>query len=76
MHGTIGMIMAKVTDDISLPWDINWMKKFCKLLMDSLKVRKTLIDEQIDLNGCGIRQEREGKITMNMKNLEPSKRSI
>lgn len=67
-NGMIIMIAAKVTDEILLACNISDLNDFAEDISKRYKVRKIIIDDTIQFNGCNIYQDNEGNITMDMSN--------
>lgn len=64
--GYISLIIAKVTDDFLLGGAIEQMQLFIESLKNRFIVGKTVVDGKIHFDGCEIKQDQEGSITMSM----------
>lgn len=62
------MKAAKVTDDISIAGSIPSITQFATDICKRYKVRKVIIDNHIQFNGCEITQDRNGTIYMDVSN--------
>lgn len=62
----IVMIAAKVTDDILIAGSIPALTNFATHICKRYKVRKVLIDDDIQFNGCEISQDHKGNVHMDM----------
>lgn len=65
-NGKIGMMLAKITDDLLIAGDRSTMEEFVTETAKRFKVSKTIIDDPINFNGTRIEQDTEGSITINM----------
>lgn len=74
--GSISMLLAKVTDDLLISGKTDVLKNFLQQLTKKFKVSKSILDSQIDFNGCRITQDEEGNITMDMKKYVDSIQSL
>lgn len=59
--------VAKITDDLLLAGTREFIQKLSNSLSNRFSVRKTIIDETILFNGCRIRKERDGSVTLDMQ---------
>lgn len=66
--GNIILIAAKLTDDILLFVPIPELVAFSNLISGRYKVRKTIIDYEIQFNGSEISQDHHDQIFMDMTN--------
>lgn len=64
--GAIFMLMAKVTDDLLMVGSAGNLADFVKMLGTRFPISKSVIDDTIRFNGCLIRREDSGDITMSM----------
>lgn len=67
-NNKIILLEAKVTDDIQLAGSITALTDFLKGITRRYKVRKVIIDDDIQFNGCEISQNYKGDTRMNMSN--------
>lgn len=65
-HGSICLLVAKVTDDFLLGGSVGEMQLFVDNLQKRFIVGKIVINQKIHFDGCEITQEGDGSICMSM----------
>lgn len=61
------LAMTKVTDDILLAGKLNEVKMFFTTLRKQSEIRKFVVDDFISFNGCNIRKDNDGFVTVKME---------
>lgn len=63
------MLAANVTDDILVTLPIPALTDFSNEISRKYKVRKVILDDAVQFNGCEICQDHKGDIRMDMSNV-------
>lgn len=66
IDGTILMMMAEVTDDLLIVGSRLYIESFVKKLEKRFPISKAVLDVPIRFNGCMIKQDSRGDISMSM----------
>lgn len=62
----ITLLLEKITDDLLMAGSVQRMEQLSEALARRFRTRKVVLDSEVSFNGCMIRQDSEGSITLDM----------
>lgn len=71
IHGTLKLIVAKVTDDFLIAGGIDFINNFAEELGIRFEIGKFVLDKPFSFNGCELSQTSLGTITLSMAKYFP-----